>query len=152
MLAGEIGYNSRPLGRLHVDDWLISNPPGPWRWFVDPAEISRIEDVRGGNDLNLLLRGTGVAEIAGADRKPEICAIHFGTHITVPHSTWERILTQLKCQPAVEVTLPRTLAHWPEWAQAVSESQSAGRALSRGETNAALQSCLGLLEKLHAAP
>lgn len=152
MLVAEIEYNGRPIGRLSLIDWLNQNPPGPWRWFVDPAEMARVEDVRSGSDLTLSIRGTGIGEITNTDDKSENCGLVFGNYVTVPHSTWERILTQLKYQPAIAVTLPKTLAHWPEWAQVIGESQDAVRALSRGETHAALRSCLGLLEKLHAAP
>lgn len=152
MLAAEIEYNGRPLGNLHLDNWLITNPPGPWRWFIDPVEISRIEDLRVGGDLLLAIRGTGVAEITIATRDRQLVPVFFGVHERVPHSTWERILTQLKYQPAVALSLPRSLAHWPEWEHAISASQNAVRALSRGETHSALQNCLGLLEKLHSAP
>lgn len=152
MLAAEIEYNGRPLGRLCLNEWLITKPRGPWRWFIDPVELSRIEDVRGGSDLVLMIRGTGIGDIEAADSEPGMSAIYCGMHITIPHSTWERILTQLKYKPAAALFLPKSLAHWPEWEQALSASQGAVRALSRGETHSALQRCLGLLEKLHAAP
>jgi hypothetical protein len=152
MLAAEVEYNGRPLGRLYLNDWLITNPRGPWRWFIDRVQLSSIEDTRGGSDLVLAIRGTGIGNVALTDGESEMSAIYCGMHTTVPHSTWERILTQLKYEPAVALYLPKSLAHWPEWQHAILASQDAVRVVSRGETHSALQRCLGLLEKLHAAP
>jgi len=132
MLAAEIEYNGRALGRLSLNDWLTTNPRGPWRWFIDPVELSQIEDVRRGSDLVLTIRGTGVGDIPEAASEPQMFAVYCGMHITVPHSTWERVLTQLTYQPAVALYLPRTLTHWPEWEQMILASQDAVRALSRG--------------------
>src|SRR5579864_8294809 len=67
MLAAEVEYNGRPLGRLYLNDWLITNPRGPWRWFIDRVQLSSIEDTRGGSDLVLAIRGTGIGNVAVTD-------------------------------------------------------------------------------------
>ncbi len=143
------------IGRLDCYDWLHfpqSHSPN-WVWHLAAEEVARLEQKRGGHDLHLQLRCSGLGLAPDRSGNPQLVPIRGSGNVSVPTSTWERILTNvLEYQPARWLELPLHSSHWPNWDRTVSQLQAAIGHLARGETHDVLRECLDLLERRRPAP
>lgn len=145
VLVGRVDCYQWAFGFLGGDDW--------WRWNVSGPELAAIEERRHGSDLNLTLKCYGIISVSERGGAPtDWVPVHGLAVLQIPRSEWEDALIQLGYEPARYLTLPVASNHWPDWGAAVQEMEAAVRALSRGETHAALQQCLRVFEKVESAP
>ncbi len=145
----------RPLGWVDHYQWLHlpESHIAYWLWHLAPEDVAQLERQRGGYDLRLELRCSGLGLVPDQSGDPRLVRIRGSANVLVPTSTWERILTNvLEYQPARWLELPLESSHWPDWERTVAHLNAAVGHLARGETHDALRECLDLLERRQSAP
>lgn len=137
-----------PLGRIDSTRWLRHDLASiePWEWWLTDLELERLEHLREGNNLSLIITVNGVA-IRNDNGK--VVPLHGDANLYVPASTWTDLILS-RYTPKTWIQLPLPSSHWPNWSEARERFRAALIALERGAGHEAISQCFTSFEPIRA--
>ena len=160
-LAGTVTTQTslqRVVGRLTVPGRArpLMDPPRDggveWAWHLLPEDIQTVEEIRGRDRRNAL---RFQIELEGIARAPDgVVGISGNGGVEIAASEWDELIVALGYQPQLPVVDlgPAVARAHPTWGDAVRRLTAARDHLARGETHAALRSCLSEMEAVSTRP